>query len=302
MEALLQWLALQLVFVLGKLPAQRIIVILLLLGLAKQARVVLLQLLVSSALLWGQLVELRLGVECQLLDLSLDLADLGLVGRSLCEDRIYTLPFCVVAGAQGSLLHGNIGRVNTGAGLVHDKVVVCQRALQLPHILDQRLVSSLKLAIGGVVVIILFNFLLHLVDGLSHFFVFLANLPQIVRFIGNLSPWSLCANLHAHHTLLCHWSVRDLQVGVEPNTPPAAWARRSLRGGKALCSAHPHPGRRPSGCCAQWRGSKMSRSHPRHPHAGSHVSGCGSCEPVGGLHGPQASPRPQNTSVRVRCT
>lgn len=181
-------------------------------------RVLLLQPLVVVSLLGVEVIKLSFVS-------IIDLLDLRFVGLNL----IFHIPFFGEKIIQVSLLlivlvfdvHEeclDIVWFGVTTVLVESQVIVSQLTLELPDVLDERLVPPFESQVSRVIFVDFLNLRLHLVDLTDNVIVLILEQVEVVRPIVNLSASTLFTHFHTSHSCVGDWSVNCSDFGVVTHT------------------------------------------------------------------------------------
>ena len=196
------------------------------------------------------------------------------------EELVDAPAVLVVLVAQLLRLLEHLLDVAVGARAVEEQVVVGELALQAPHLVGQRLVLALQLAVGGVVLLALFDVALEHLNLLHDLGALGAEEREVVRVVLDLPLRPHARRLHPRQALLRHGAVGDVHVGVEADAAHVDGARAAgaqpHAGAGRLHAGHgaPHAGHRRLHARAAARiGPRPGAAAARH--GTIHLSGCG---------------------------
>ena len=124
--------------------------------------------------------------------------------------------------------------------LVKGQVVVSKVALELAHVLDKCFVLSLKRQVGSVIFVDVLNFLLHFVDFVSNFVVFVPKQIVVVVAIINLSARTHTTRTHSRKTVVSHGTVYRGDFGIVANAAKVDFSHRGALANRSSESSKLH--------------------------------------------------------------
>lgn len=128
--------------------------------------------------------------------------------------------------------------------LVKGQVVISQLTFVFAYVFDKRFVLAFQSNVGGVVLIDIFNLLLHFLNLVGNFDVLLFHLVGVIVPIVNLTPRARSLSVHSHHTVVGHWAVDRVYLCVIAHTGVINFTHACLHAGRcalsaAHCGSHP---------------------------------------------------------------
>lgn len=237
LRALLEGIGAETHLSLGEAAVDLLELLALLVDVGHEALVIGLELLVFVALLGVQVVQLGFVGVVNFLNLLLVRLNLVLHVALLREEGVEVLALLVVLVLDVDVERFDVFGLSVGAVLVEGQVVVGEFAFVAAHIFDEGLVLALQREVGVVVLVDVFDLLLHL-GNLGHNVVVLAlQQVRVVVLVVDLAPRTRCLLAHAHHSVVRDGSVNAVDFGVVANAGEVDFA---LRSALARSSALPH--------------------------------------------------------------
>jgi len=190
----------------------------LLVDVARQLLVIALQAVVLITLFGVQIVEARLICILDLLDLLLVRTNLVLCIPLFRKQRVKMLALLVICVLNVKEKSVNVLRFGVTAMLVESQVVVSELTLILTHVFDKDLVLAFHGQVSVIVLVDIFNFLLHLGDFIDDVIVLRLKLVAVIGAVIDLTTRARSFICDARQAAICNRSINRVHFRVVTNT------------------------------------------------------------------------------------